>query len=157
MESAFVHSLSWGRARIDEKDLAEVRESVLKSLDKIAAVKATSSLNHEEVDGKGSVVDHTTAHPPTINPEELRNSALLGHLIRLANEGKLGWRNQINRSKIAHDNSDSNLPDSDGSYAFGKISDSMKSEMELGFDDQKDEVAVESLSLMKNDEKNWFE
>merc|ERR1719409_1244867 len=66
---ALAHSLSCGLALIDDEALASVRKSV-----------------------EASVVDLAVAHDddgndatPAISPEELRNSALLGHLVRLAN------------------------------------------------------------------------
>lgn len=141
---ALAHSLSCGLALIDDKALAGVRESVEKSLEELLAAKDFSSTAAEE-DCDASM-DHSP-HPPKINPEELRNSALLGHLIRLANEGKLGWSNG---SKVE-------LKDEKEGFTFGKISDRMTRDMDLGLDDPNDDLAVESLRLMKNDEQYWFE
>lgn len=154
---ALAHSLSCGMALIDDKALAGVRESVEKSLDELVAATVTPSIQNEEVAGDSDSVVERTLQTPTINPEELRNSALLGHLVRLANEGKLGWRNHIKRLDTDRDNSDVTLRDDKGSYAFGKISDRMTRDMELGLDDPNDDLAVESLRLMKNDEQHWFE
>jgi len=126
---ALAHSLSCGLALIDDEALASVRKSV-----------------------EASVVDLAVAHdddgndiPPSISPEELRNSALLGHLVRLANEGKLN---------ILH--SDENTLEKK-STSFGKISDRMERDMKLGLDDPNDDLAVESLRLMKEDERTWYE
>ncbi|KAL3770912.1 hypothetical protein ACHAWU_003221 [Discostella pseudostelligera] len=154
---ALAHSLSCGMALIDDNALAGVRESVEKSLDKLVAATTMSSMQNEEVAGESDSVVEPTLQTPTINPEELRNSALLGHLIRLANEGKLGWSNHIKRSDTDRDGSDVTLRYDKGSHAFGKISDRMTRDMELGLDDPNDDLAVESLRLMKNDEQYWFE
>lgn len=148
---ALAHSLSCGLALIDDKALAVVRESVEKSLGELVA--ATSVSSPEVAKEHDFFVNHTL-RPLTINPEELRNSALLGHLIRLANEGKLGWINQI---KIFDMDQDASVDLKADSSAVGKISDRMTRDMELGLDDPNDDLAVESLRLMKNDEQYWFE
>lgn len=121
---ALAHSLSCGLALIDDEVLASVRERVQQSLVELAQK------------------DVERIAPPTINPEELRNGALIRHLIRLANNGKI--------SLCGHDESTSKT-------AFGKVSDRMERDMELDLDDSNDDLAVESLRLMKEDEKYWYE
>eukprot|EP00554_Chaetoceros_debilis_P003467 CAMPEP_0194090000 /NCGR_PEP_ID=MMETSP0149-20130528/37003_1 /TAXON_ID=122233 /ORGANISM="Chaetoceros debilis, Strain MM31A-1" /LENGTH=1651 /DNA_ID=CAMNT_0038774107 /DNA_START=343 /DNA_END=5298 /DNA_ORIENTATION=- len=69
---------------------------------------------------------------------ELRNVSLLNHLIRLANEGKLS------RSVVK--------------VGFaGRISSRMERDIALGLDDPYDELAVESMKLMRTDERSWLE
>ncbi len=65
---------------------------------------------------------------------DLRYVSLINHLIRLANEGKLS------HVKIG-----------------GKVSSRMERDIALGLDDPCDELAVESIRLMRNDEKTWLE
>lgn len=64
---------------------------------------------------------------------ELRYVNLINHLIRLANKGKL--KNGMS----------------------GKISDRMERDIALGLDDPFDNHAVESLKMMRDDEKSWME
>jgi hypothetical protein len=64
---------------------------------------------------------------------ELKSMVLLNHLIRLANEGKL-------RNKTT-----------------GKISSRMERDLALGLDDPFDELAIESMKLMRNEERTWME
>jgi len=132
---ALAHSLSCGVALIDDETLNGVRESVEGSLSELAATTKNDGENGKEED------------VPTINPEELRNGALIEHLVRLANGGKLRYN---------EDDSDieSNM-DNKKSSSFGKISDRMKRDMDLGLDDSSDDLAVESLRLMKEDEKQF--
>eukprot|EP00804_Cyclotella_cryptica_P009030 CCRYP_003128-RC/>CCRYP_003128-RC protein AED:0.01 eAED:0.01 QI:389/1/1/1/1/1/4/1026/1567 len=124
---ALAHSLSCGLALIDDESLSLVRERVEQSLADLAAKQEESN-----------------EAAPTIDPEELRNAALLKHLVRLANEGKIS---------LSDDNSSSDAK----STAYGKISDRMERDMELDLDDCNDDLAVESLRLMKEDERYWFE
>mmetsp|Transcript_19130 Transcript_19130/g.27246 ORF Transcript_19130/g.27246 Transcript_19130/m.27246 type:complete len:1162 (+) Transcript_19130:1-3486(+) len=128
---ALAHSLSCGLALIDDEALASVRKSVEASV-----VDLASSLHNDE--GGVDVA-------PAISPDELRNAALLGHLVRLANEGKLnissGEDNSLEKNVIS----------------FGRISDRMERDMKLGLDDPNDDLAVESLRLMKEDERTWYE
>ncbi len=65
---------------------------------------------------------------------DLRYVSLINHLIRLANEGKLS------HVKIG-----------------GMVSSRMERDIALGLDDPCDELAVESMRLMRNDEKTWLE
>mmetsp|Transcript_24384 Transcript_24384/g.46054 ORF Transcript_24384/g.46054 Transcript_24384/m.46054 type:complete len:1736 (+) Transcript_24384:368-5575(+) len=120
---ALAHSLSCGAALIDDEALASVRKSVEASLKELA----------EKNEG---------GDPPTIDPEELRSPALLGHLTRLASEGKLCNDNGKGGKK---------------KHKFANISDRMHRDMELGLDDPNDDLAIESLRLMKEDERMWFE
>mmetsp|Transcript_20621 Transcript_20621/g.44553 ORF Transcript_20621/g.44553 Transcript_20621/m.44553 type:complete len:1773 (+) Transcript_20621:195-5513(+) len=124
---ALAHSLSCGLALIDDDAFAAVRKSVDDSLAELASECEGSDL-------------------PTINPEELRNSALLDHLVRLASGGAL---NYSVREELDDDSIKKNV--------FGKVSDRMQRDMELGLDDANDELAVESIRMMKEDEKTWFE
>lgn len=65
---------------------------------------------------------------------DLRYVSLINHLIRLANEGKLS------HVKVG-----------------GKVSSRMERDIGLGLDDPYDELAVESMKLMRSDEKTWLE
>jgi len=132
---ALAHSLSCGLALIDDEALASVRKSVEASLVDLAA--AAAAQHHG---GDGEIIQ------PTISPDELRNAALLGHLVRLANEGKLS------ASCTSDDNTLEKKKNS-----FGRISDRMERDMKLGLDDPNDDLAVESLRLMKEDERTWYE
>ena len=67
------------------------------------------------------------------NSNELRSVNLINHMIRLANEGKL--------SRGMH----------------GTISSRMERDIALGLDDPFDDLAVESMKLMRNDENTWME
>jgi len=129
---ALAHSLSCGLALIDDEALASVRKSVEASLVDLAVA-------HNDEDGDDD-------SPPAISPEELRNAALLGHLVRLANEGKL---------KISC--GDEGTLEEKKTTSFGRISDRMERDMSLGLDDPNDDLAVESLRLMKEDERTWYE
>ncbi len=128
---ALAHSLSCGLALIDDEALASVRKSVEASV-----VDLASSARYD--DGGVDVA-------PAISPDELRNAALLGHLVRLANEGKL------NLSSCEDNTLEKNA------ISFGRISDRMERDMKLGLDDPNDDLAVESLRLMKEDERTWYE
>lgn len=119
---ALAHSLSCGLALIDDEALASVRKSVEASLVDLSAAN-----------------DDGEKPEPTISPDELRNAALLGHLLRLANEGKLSTSVESAKG------------------TFGRISDRMERDMNLGLDDPNDDLAVESLRLMKEDERTWYE
>lgn len=121
---ALAHSLSCGLALIDDEALSLVRERVEQSLAKLAGEE-----NADPV--------------PTIDPEELRNAALIGHLVRLANDGEIS---------LCHDGSAD-----EKKTRFGMVSDRMERDMKLDLDDSNDDLAVESLRLMKEDEKYWFE
>jgi len=136
---ALAHSLSCGLALIDDEALANVRGAVECSLAELASEAVAEAAKE---DGEDEEAGEST--PPTINPEELRNSALLGHLVRLSDEGKLGC---INNKKVESDNASS----------YGTLSRRMTRDMELGLDDPNDDLAVESLRLMKEDERHWFE
>ncbi|KAL3761527.1 hypothetical protein ACHAW5_003075 [Stephanodiscus triporus] len=164
---ALAHSLSCGLALIDDEALAGVRESVERSLAELVAAAAedmpSTAMGDEGERGRGDGDDASVIaqHPPlpSIDPEELRNSALLGHLVRLANEGKLGRGGKVaKRSDTAESGSDDDLVGdaNKGGGSFGRISHRMTRDMELGLDDPNDELAVESLRLMKEDEKHWF-
>jgi len=67
------------------------------------------------------------------NSNEVRNVNLMNHLIRLANEGKL--------TRGMH----------------GKISCRMERDIALGLDDPFDDVAMESMKLMRDEERTWME
>jgi len=141
---ALAHSLSCGLALIDDEALAGVRDTVEDSLAKLAIEMARKEEDCDEDDDDNT----STTPPPTINPEELRNSALLGHLVRLANEGSLGG---IDTKRVDQDEKEKN------NTGFGMISHRMTRDMELGLDDPNDDLAVESLRLMTEDERHWFE
>ena len=65
--------------------------------------------------------------------------------MRLANEGKL--RTSCNKNDTFEAKKST----------FGRISDRMERDMKLGLDDPNDDLAVESLRLMKEDERTWYE
>ena len=67
------------------------------------------------------------------NANELRNVNLISHLIRLANEGKLSHK------------------------TGGRISSRMERDIGLGLDDPYDDLAIESMKLMRSEEKTWLE
>jgi len=147
---ALAHSLSCGMALIDDEALNGVRDMVEGSLAELAAAEKKEEVEDAEGDGEPT--------PPTINPEELRNSALLRHLIRLANDGKLGCNTIINNKLLEEVDDDGKDSKKEGhAHGFGKISHRMTRDMELGLDDPNDDLAVESLRLMKEDETYWFE
>ena len=112
---ALAHSLGCGLALIDDELLSGVRERVAQSLEELS---------------------EKSEEKQTINPEELRNGSLIGHLCRLASDGKFGQNAECR---------------------YGRISDRMARDMELGLDDDNDDLAVESLRLMREDERSWFE
>ena len=117
---ALAHSLSCGLALIDDEALLLVRKRVEQSLGGMV-----------NQDGTAAAID----------PEELRNAALIKHLIRLANEGKIDPCDVKSLEKTG----------------FGKISDRMERDMKLDLDDCNDDLVVESLRLMKEDEKLWYD
>ena len=151
---ALAHSLSCGLALIDDDALSGVRESVESSLAELAI-----AMKKKSEEGDANVVREDEGSPPTINPEELRNSALLGHLVRLANEGKLGGGSEVSKPDDTENESFDDVDKDKTAKAtgFGKISHRMERDMKLGLDDSNDDLAVESLRLMKEDEKQWFE
>jgi len=159
---ALAHSLSCGLVLIDDEALAKVRESVESSLAKLVAETTTTEGTDGDIaEGSNATMQRSL---PSIDPEDLRNSALLGHLIRLANEGKLGCQGRnmkieqpdttVENGFVSDDNDMMKKNDND---SFGKITSRMTRDLELGLDDPNDELAVESLRLMKEDEKHWFE
>jgi ATPase family AAA domain-containing protein 1 len=102
---AFAHSLNCGLVLLDDIGLEGVRQTLVQ---------------HESL-----------GFNP--NSSELRNVSLIGHLIRLANEGK------FHPSFI------------------GKISSRMERDIALGLDDPHDQLAIESMKFMRSDEKTWTE
>jgi SpoVK/Ycf46/Vps4 family AAA+-type ATPase len=102
---AFAHSLNCGLVLLDDIGLEGVRQALVQN----------ESLGF------------------TQNSSELRNVSLIGHLIRLANEGKF------------------HPP------FIGKISSRMERDIALGLDDPHDQLAIESMKLMQSDEKTWTE
>jgi SpoVK/Ycf46/Vps4 family AAA+-type ATPase len=102
---AFAHSLNCGLVLLDDIGLEGVRQALVQN----------ESLGF------------------TQNSSELRNVSLIGHLIRLANEGK------FHPSFI------------------GKISSRMERDIALGLDDPHDQLAIESMKFMRSDEKAWTE
>lgn len=99
---AFAHTLNCGVALLDDAGLEGVRQSLA---------------NDRRLD----LLEKSN---------ELRNVNLIGHLIRLANLGKLS-----------------------SSARSGKISSRMERDIALGLDDPFDELAVESMKLMRSEEK----
>ncbi len=87
-------------------------------------------------------VRQSVANDPRVRLEdksnELRNVNLINHLIRLANEGKL--KNRMRKNKV-----------------MGRISARMERDIALGLDDPFDDLAVESMVLMRDEERTWLE
>ena len=106
---ALAHSLDCGLVILDDVGLAGVRQKMVE-------------------EGIGNLDSRST---------ELRNSNLVGHLIRLANEGKL---DHLASTKL-----------------LGRISGRMERDLALGLDDPFDELAIESMKLMKEDEDYWYD
>jgi len=102
---AFAHSLNCGLVLLDDTGFEGVRQALVND-------------PHLNLDEKSA---------------ELKSVALLNHLIRLANEGKL--RNNTT----------------------GKISSRMERDIALGLDDPFDELAIESMKLMRDEERSWME
>ena len=73
----------------------------------------------------------------TTNPENQWNSALVGHLVRLADGGRFQSEERCGKGQ-----------------AYGRVSDRMK---EVGQDDPNIKLAVENLRLMKEDQRSWIE
>lgn len=144
---ALAHSLQCGLALIDDEALEGVRSIVELGLEELAKEQK----DHGVADGEGDDTDN--AAPPTINPEELRNASLLRHLIRLAEEGKIGDTANIISTPLK----EGSTKKEGNASGFGKMSHRMTRDMELGLDDPNDDLAVESLRLMKEDERHWFE
>ena len=74
------------------------------------------------------------------NPEDQWNSALIGHLVRLADGGRFQSEERCGKGQ-----------------AYGRVSDRMKRGMEVGQDDPNTKLAVENLRLMKEDQRSWIE
>jgi hypothetical protein len=72
------------------------------------------------------------------NSKDVSYGSLVNSLIRLANEGKLP---RVMGS---------------GSWKGGRISNRMERDIALGLDDPNDELAIESMKLMKSDEEMWM-
>ena len=66
----------------------------------------------------------------TINPEDLWNSALIGHLVRLTNGGRFQSKERCGKGQA---------------------------DIEVGLDDPNDELAAENLRLMKEDKRSLIE
>ncbi|KAL9178831.1 hypothetical protein ACHAXT_003962 [Thalassiosira profunda] len=128
---ALAHAQSCGLALVDDEAFDGVRAKVARSLKELAEASAASEGAERE---EGQTTGERA--PPTIDPEELKNAALLGHLVRLAADGKLG------------------RPSEEG---CGRISHRMARDLDLGLDDPSDELAVESLRRMREDERAWYE
>ena len=74
------------------------------------------------------------------SPEDLWNSALIGHLVRLAGGGRFLSEECCGKGQ-----------------AYCRVSDRMKRDMEVGLDDL-NELVVENLRLMKEkeDQRSWI-
>lgn len=126
----------------EEEETSQERESVeaTMAMQETVAMAFAHSLNCDLVllddTGFEGVRQALVNHPHLDLDEksvELRSVNLLNHLIRLANEGK--FHNKTS----------------------GKISSRMERDIALGLDDPFDELAVESMKLMRNEEKLWME
>ena len=78
------------------------------------------------------------------NSNEVKFSSLIQNLIRLSNEGKLPRVMSKGRNYGS------------GSSSIGRISNRMERDLALGLDDPNDELAIESMKLMKDDEETWM-
>jgi hypothetical protein len=76
---------------------------------------------------------------------ELKFSSLIAHLIRLANEGKLP--NVLTKEDTSGHSS---------RWKGGRISNRMERDISLGLDDPYDDIAIESMKLMKDEEDIWM-
>ena len=92
---------------------------------------ALQELNTERGTGKDRLL---------INLEDLRNLALIEHLVRLADGGRFQSEERCGKGQ-----------------AYGRVSDRMKRGMEVGQDDPNTKLAVENLRLMKEDQRSWIE
>ena len=107
--AAQVHSCSCGLALIEEVAVPSRVGAVLEDL------------NRERDAGKDRL---------TINSEDLWNSALIGHLVRLADGGRFQSEERCGKGQA---------------------------DMEVGLEDPNDELAAENLRLMKEDQKSLIE
>ena len=107
--AAQVHSCSCGLALIEEVAVPPRVGAVLEDL------------NRERDAGKDRL---------TINSEDLWNSALIGHLVRLADGGRFQSEERCGKGQA---------------------------DMEVGLEDPNDELAAENLRLMKEDQRSWIE
>jgi ATPases of the AAA+ class len=126
----------------EDEDESQVRESVeaTMAMQETVAMAFAHSLNCGLVllDDTGfEGVRQALVNDPHLKLDEkspeLKSVVLLNHLIRLANEGKL-------RKKTT-----------------GKISSRMERDIALGLDDPFDELAIESMKLMRDEERSWME
>ena len=120
--AALAHSCSCGLALIEDVTLAAARLRVGAALEE---------LNRERGAGKDRL---------PINLEDLRNSALIGHLVRLADGGRFRSEERGGEGQ-----------------AYGRVPGRMKRDIEVGLDDPYNDLAAESLRPMKEDEMSWFE
>ena len=107
--AAQVHSCSCGLALIEEVAVPPRVGAVLEDL------------NRERDAGKDRL---------TINSEDLWNSALIGHLVRLADGGCFQSEERCGKGQA---------------------------DMEVGLEDPNNELAAENLRLMKEDQRSWIE
>ncbi len=77
------------------------------------------------------------------NSKDVSYGSLVNSLIRLANEGKL--------PRVMGAGGGSS-----GIWKGGRISNRMERDLALGLDDPNDELAIESMKLMKSDEEMWM-
>jgi len=110
---ALAHSLNCGLALIDDEAISSVRQTLLDN--------QSLGLNSESLD--------------------IRPVTLLGHLLRLCNEGKIP-------TFVCKFNSKSDK--------CGRISNRMNRDIRLGLDDPHDETALDSLRLLREEENIWY-
>jgi hypothetical protein len=124
---ALAHSYNCGFVLLDDVSLESVQETLLSN--------------------KALGLDY--------NSNEIKFCSLIHSLIRLANEGKLPkvvsgscgsvYGNGVGRKKKRK-----------GTWKGGRISNRMERDIALGLDDPNDELAIESMKLMKEEEDVWM-
>ena len=122
--AALAHSCSCRLALIEDVTLAAAWL-------RLRVGAALEELNRERGAGKDRL---------PINLEDLRNSALIGHLVRLADRGRFRSKERGGEGQ-----------------AYGRVPGRMKRDIEVGLDNPYNDLATESLRPMKEDEMSWFE
>jgi len=126
---ALAHSYNCGFVLLDDVSLESVQESLIQN----------ENLN----------LDY--------NSSEVKFCSLIHNLIRLANEGKLPRTLGCSSSGVGGGSNVGGNGKKKNTWNGGRISTRMERDLALGLDDPNDELAVESMKLMKHDENAWME
>jgi len=102
---------------------------------------------------RGILVDEYPELGLDMDSTELRTATLMGHLIRLANGGRF----TVGGGEGEHTVASEEMSSGGGKKWGGRLSTRMERDLALGLDDPYDELAVESLKLMREEEDMWFE